>query len=860
MAPRIGLGTGPEFLGWEGPLLERAAEALIARIDDPFGLAHQLVVVPGARAGRTLLSCLSEAARERGWSGFFPPRVLTQGRLVDELVTLEAPAADRVTRTLAWERALGQVDGDVLRSLLVQLPDPADRAAWWRVADDVRGLHAELAVEGYDFAAVRERLGADGAVPASELRRWEALAAVQSLWRSELAGLGVVDPDEGRFAALDAGRMDRGATVVLVGIAEVSGLLRRALESLDESPRTLVFAPEEEAGAFDRFGGLRVEAWCERDVPLALERWRVVRTPDEVARMACAVAADWDGLEAASDLSIGVADDEVVPYLVRRLASQGIAAREAAGTAYGLTAPARLLAELRTFLESHSSASLAALVRHADLERALRELCGFDPVERLDAYRPEHLPRRLDVSEPDVPDAAGSRRDIEPLLEAIQGLFGPLVNGASRSFARFCDDLREALRGVYGEHPLLASGATDAGGEAPEEARVLRLALEATLDAIATLESAPRSLGGEVTPASGVGLVLRIAEAEAVIPPPPKVGDQPEVELLGWLELLLDPASHMVVTGFNEGAVPASAEGDSFLPDRVRTALGLEDDRRRVARDVYVATALLRSRGARIAFISGRETRDGDPTFPSRLAFFRPPSEAGERVDHALAAEAFGVIERESAEAEVEFPPYVLAREAPDTFAVTSFKAYLESPAMFHIRRILSAESVDDRVGEMDPRTFGTFTHEVLEEFATKGPATSTDAGEVLRFLESTVTRLRQRYFPEEVLPAVPLQLEQLKLRLASFATWQAKTAAEGWRIRHVEWRPNADGADTNVRRDCVALEIEDGATAWIRGSIDRIDQHEDGRWRVLDYKTSHKGADPMKVHLGRSKKGGPYE
>jgi len=52
----------------------------------------------------------------------------------------------------------------------------------------------------------------------------------------------------------------------------------------------------------------------------------------------------------------------------------------------------------------------------------------------------------------------------------------------------------------------------------------------------------------------------------------------------------------------------------------------------------------------------------------------------------------------------------------------------------------------------------------------------------------------------------------------------------------------------------------EGGPPIWVRGSIDRIDQHQDGRWRVLDYKTSHKSNDPMKVHLGGWRKGKPLE
>ena len=54
----------------------------------------------------------------------------------------------------------------------------------------------------------------------------------------------------------------------------------------------------------------------------------------------------------------------------------------------------------------------------------------------------------------------------------------------------------------------------------------------------------------------------------------------------------------LVVAGLNEGIVPASQNGDLFLPDRLRTALALDDNDRRYARDSYALHVLAASRGA----------------------------------------------------------------------------------------------------------------------------------------------------------------------------------------------------------------------------------------------------------------------
>jgi ATP-dependent helicase/nuclease subunit B len=79
---------------------------------------------------------------------------------------------------------------------------------------------------------------------------------------------------------------------------------------------------------------------------------------------------------------------------------------------------------------------------------------------------------------------------------------------------------------------------------------------------------------------------------------------------------------------------------------------------------------------------------------------------------------------------------------------------------------------------------------------------------------------------------AVSLQVESMRLRLGWFSEKQAEIRAEGWRIVEVE-------------KD-FELEI---AGATVTGQIDRIERHEDGRIRVLDYKTSKEAKDVVREH-----------
>src|SRR5262245_16951861 len=78
-APPSGAGPRRVFLGGERPVLHAAADWILRELGHDLGDA--LVAVPGARAARRLRELLAERA-PRTWT---PPRVLTQGELVDEL-------------------------------------------------------------------------------------------------------------------------------------------------------------------------------------------------------------------------------------------------------------------------------------------------------------------------------------------------------------------------------------------------------------------------------------------------------------------------------------------------------------------------------------------------------------------------------------------------------------------------------------------------------------------------------------------------------------------------------------------------------------------------------------------------------
>jgi hypothetical protein len=800
------------FLGWDGPVLHAAARWIRAELGNALG--DVLVALPGARAARRLRELLAESA-PANWT---PPRVLTQGELVDELVEVERPLAGRLARTLVWEQALESLAADERHVL--QRPRDGSVGERLRLAETVRTLHGELAPEGLDFARVAASewpQALDG-----EAERWRILARVQDRYRALLAELGLADPHEGRARAIVQGWLDHERRIVLVGVADMNHLLAKALATLAERVHVLVAAPESLADGFDGLGRLRAAFWREREVPLALTAWRVAEKPLDQAELARAALEEWRGELATEDLTLGIGDESVIPYLERQMAECGATTRRAGGTALERTRPYRLLKALARYLRRGGFTELAALARDPDLGALLSG--EGDPAAHFDAYFQDHLPRHAG----DWLGARANDHAVRRFHERLEASLGE--RPAKQPLAAWAAPIGAWLARVY-TRPLTEENETE---------RVLAEALAHIGAALAELAEVPVTLAsGTVSAADALELLLRALATQRIAPS--ERSEPGSVELVGWLDLALDDAPALILTGFNEGKIPQSLAGHAFLPDAQRARLGLASDAERVARDVYAAHAILATR-ARCVFVSGRRSSEGDPLVPSRLAFHAPERELPERVLHATPHAESPAARADDDALGTNFAcPLDETAKGPTRLRVSAFKSYLASPYTFYLEQVLELKTLDDRTSELDPRRFGTFAHAVLQEFGERGPAASGDAEEVAEYLEQALRRRAAAEFGHTPLPAVILQLEQLAYRLRAFAAHQAARVREGWRIHAIEWKTPTP-----------ALLDVDGKPIEITARLDRVDRHPDGRWAILDYKTGEGKKNPREAHRRR--------
>lgn len=853
-----------EFLGWERPLLESAAEWLARKYarHGELNLSGVIVVVPGRRAGRRLLELLvlrAENDRQR----LTPPHIETLGALPEQLYPLQRPLASDLVQQLTWAKVLRESKRDLLKKIVPRPPADDDALAWWAVGTLLWKQHGELAADGRDFGDV-VKLGTDepGSV---EANRWKALHQVQSAYLRMLDGLSLWDAQTARLVAIERREPRADRDLVLVGTVDMNQATRQILDLVGDRVTALIAAPTDRADWFDAHGCLLPEQWCGSPIDIPLERIRVCEGPaeqaEQVARELCAFGARFR----ADEIVVGLSDERQGPFVERQLAACGVATRWIEGTKLSDSGPCRLLLAVAEVLERGRFEGFASLVRHPDLDERLR---GRVNLAALDESFCEHLPLGPDtlLAILEQPKAVqlrlrrkgrGKGEPVETLpyevLSSVRELLSPL-RIAERPLNAWAEPLRVWMSSIYGGREV---------DDTSRAGRALVAAIKELNRGIDELADVPPSVAPAVAAADAIRCVVRGMSDEPV--PPEAAADA--VELLGWLELPLDDTPATIVTSFNEGFVPTSLNSDLFLPNDLRRRLGLYDNARRFARDAYAVTLLQKTR-REVVWLVGRRDAEGSPLVPSRLLFAVDPEQLPERVLRLLNREdscsrgpcglddsilKVGSSDPQGGGLQVPRPEFVaesfglaeLLKPAQElTLSVTAFKSYLACPYRYFLRHELGLGTLNDRAVELDGLSFGNVLHDVLRLFGESDARDSDDENRLRKCLLQLLDDVANERFGPRRRAAVNVQLKQMESRLEVFANWQSKWRRDGWKIEYVEQSIRPEPLDSPA-----SFQVDE-ISVWLHGRLDRVDRNEStGACAIFDYKSGDRGDSPEESH-----------
>ena len=819
------------FLPWSSHLLpavaarmiaDQAAEAPESRDAD---LSEWIVVVRGRAASRRLLGLLAVEAQRAG-RALVPPRITTPGSLAEEMFGRPQNVAGTLTQRLAWAAALERAPEDLLARVW-STPGGRDRSASRRhLAGFLERTWRDLSVSGTEFAGAFEilsRLVPD--VAELEQPRWLALQHLLDECRAVLGEWGLIEPAAWRTGLLASGRPPAVRRVALVGVVELSPVLVSLLALLKNDPLVFIHAPESEAGGFDPWGRLDSAFWSRRGCRFEHGEIHVVRGVREQAARCAELIRTWtDSGLAPSAITVAVPESAALSALRQGIADAGIPVRTAEGLPVSRSSVIVLLAQIADFLDrgdgdAPSYESVAALARHPDLRSS-----GSFLARECDSFFEDHLPARIDPALCDAGSSVAGALDRFERLAVIRG-------------DRFADDVTQLLLRVYGERQVIPHS---------EEDRAVIPALEAVREALDEFDRLPRSAVGQFPPADLLRLLVEIAGGSEV-PEPEQPG---AVEIVGWLEAATDDAPALIVTSFFDGSLPEGAGTEPLLLDSLRDKLGLPCRASRFARDQFTLHSVWMSRrdAGRFAIIAPRRTAEGTPARPSRLLL-------GAHEDRELATRLLSLV----AETHGTPPPLHAAAglrpPEPDpermrqfrTFRVTSFRTYLASPRLFYFQHVCRLKVQDDSADELDAGAFGSAIHSVLEDFGVRhvGAASKLSAAEIERETTAALHNFMRRRYGRHPLPPVTAQAHSLEERLRIFAGEQAKLFAEGWEIAYVE-----KGGAVEVPFPVPGAPPD----VSLKGRIDRVDRHRDGRLRVIDYKTSSTVKQPTIAHFSGQK------
>ena len=830
-----------QFLGWSEPPLRRMVGWLAERAREVQGdLAGMLVVVPTSLAKRRLEGELARVASQERWA-YCPPDVMTVGWLPEQLYLPRLPFADATVQQWVWAEVLQRTPEQDLRQLLPTPPARDDHAAWRRLGEALATLRRELAADQLDCRRVWER--ASELPDFDEAERWQTLADLEQAYLNRLDELELWDKQAARLEAIRRNECHTDRQIVLAGTVDLSRTIRAMLDAVAGHVTALVFAPDDYRDRFDEYGCPIPEKWESETIPLEERHLAVAEDPDELAVVVTEsireALRDRQQETTARDVIVGVPDERFLPGIRRALASAGVGLRFGAGQPLSETSPAKLWRAMAQWLASRAPDNLSELVRHPAVFSWLARSANVPTswLARIDSYVQRWLPARLDLDEVRTRKSEGCRDAavVAKVLTALDRWLAPL--SVSKPLAKWGAALTEVME------KLLRGRRFDP--EAPED-RSWVTALRHLAQVRAGWEALPSDLDREIPASEALEGLLETCAQERVAEPP----QEDIIEAHGWLELPWDDAPIVIVAGMNEGVIPQSVNADPFLPDRLRRALGLDDNRRRFVRD-WLATRLLLESRHHVKLVAVRRNADGDPLLPSRLWFCHNPEwqlQAVRRFLRGGGLHASASWLRGTGSSPTEPPrPSPLTEEQRRNLRqlrVTQFRDYLACPYRFYLRHVLKLEAVGEAAAELDGAQFGSLAHEVLRRFGESPVAGSDDAGEIAKFLSAELEQVAAEEFGQQPVMAVRLQQELLRARLEEFAVRQAESVRQGWRIVACEYK----GAQYTIPVDDTEVQVI--------GRIDRIDWHEaHQRLRVLDYKTGDSGEGPSKTH--RAKRGG---
>lgn len=163
----------------------------------------------------------------------------------------------------------------------------------------------------------------------------------------------------------------------------------------------------------------------------------------------------------------------------------------------------------------------------------------------------------------------------------------------------------------------------------------------------------------------------------------------------------------------------------------------------------------------------------------------------------------------------------------PASLSASGYNMLVACPYQFFASRMLRLGSAEELTDLPEKRDYGNWVHSILLQYHETVAQQSTHADQRLALLERLSTEVFDQVLLHE--PAALPYVVRWRKQIPGYIAWANAHEEAGWTFAFGEYQSEH------------ILSWEGGGIR-LKGRLDRVDQHAEGQWMVLDYKTTDKG------------------
>lgn len=311
------------------------------------------------------------------------------------------------------------------------------------------------------------------------------------------------------------------------------------------------------------------------------------------------------------------------------------------------------------------------------------------------------------------------------------------------------------------------------------------------------------------------------------------------IQVMGVLETRNLDFDHILLLSCNEGNMPKGVNDSSFIPHSIRHAYELTTVENKVSIYAYYFHRLIQ-RAKDVTILWNNSTEDGQRGEMSRFMLQLMVESSHSITQHALQS---GKNIARYIPQPIEKTPHVLStlnaqlETNNNTLSPSAINKYMRCPLQFYYRYIAGIKEPEDTDDEqeLDNRIFGNIFHEAADALYHQLPmhVTREALDQLLKSkiaIEKAVDDAFQKEMPKAIIGGLHLINREVIIRYLRQLI-EIDKALTPFDIL---------GLECDVEREISTLTTPRSPLK-IGGRIDRLDQMNDGRIRVVDYKTGSK-------------------